>query len=129
MSNTTKAQILLIAPELNNLTDPSDLIWNQILEDVAGDVGSTAFGTLQEKAQRYKAAHHLSLILETQTGGSSSGTGSLTMDKNGDVLKQYSSPIKANKAMSPYERTTYGKEYLSIRNRCVVGFRGIVPGC
>lgn len=126
MSNTTKAKILLIAPELAAITN--DETWDLILSDIASEIGSSIYGSDQEKAQRYKAAHHLSLILDTINGGASGAAGGLIMDKNGDVIKQYASPMKLAKIVSPYERTTYGKEFLSIQRRHVVGFAVVTPG-
>lgn len=128
MGNTTKAKVLLIAPELANLTDPGDEKWTQILADVATDISSSMYGSYQERAQRYLAAHYLTMIYRVQQGDAPNAAGGLIMDKNGDVIKQYASNSKIGAKTSPFELTTYGKQYLAFRNKCVVGFHVIPPG-
>jgi len=128
MANTTKAKVLLIAPELANLTDPLDETWDQILIDVVQDTPSSIYGGFQERAQRYLAAHYLSIIYRTQQGDATNAAGGVVMDKNGDVIKQYASPTKMGKVMSPFEETSYGKQFLEIRKKCTIGFSVVIPG-
>ena len=101
MSATTQANVLLIAPELSSITD-SD-VWDLILADVASEVSSGVFGAAQERAQRYLAAHYLSLY------GASLGaaTGSLKREKVGNTEKEYaiSSTVSTNNTEADYGRT------------------------
>lgn len=128
MANTTKAKILLIAPELINLTDPGDVTWDLILADVASDITSTIYGSYQERAQRYLAAHCLTMIYRTQKGDAANAAGGLIMEKNGEVIKQYASSGKTGTGTSHYDMTTYGKQFLALRSKCIVGFHVVVPG-
>lgn len=59
MANTTKANVLLIAPELSTVSTD---VWNLTLADVAIEI-STSFinGSYQERAQRYLVAHLLTI--------------------------------------------------------------------
>lgn len=121
MGSTTKANVLLIAPELSSITDND--VWDIVLADVASEVSLSVFGTMQERAQRYLAAHYLSLY------GASLGaaTGSLKRDKVGNTEKEYAVSSTVSASESDYGRTKYGRTYLSIRNKKILGFVAFTP--
>lgn len=120
MSNTTSANVLAIAPELSGL--PQDTI-DLILLDVADQVTEAVFGTKQEKAQRYLAAHLLTLIKQASEGGGKAGP--VVTEKTGDVSVTYANP--AVTSQNRYDLTAYGQEYNNIRKGCVVGFMVVTP--
>ena len=73
MSHTTKANVLLIAPELSVITN--DDIWNLALADVQLFVSYAKFGNKQEIAERNLVAHFLTLnTLSGSAASSSSAT-------------------------------------------------------
>jgi len=122
MALTTKANILLIAPELSSITD--DNVWNIILSDVDNLISTSVFGLKTEIAARYLAAHHLTLISDKTL---SSASGPIVKDKVGDVMKEYAQPQKLRGSEADYNRTGYGRTFLSIRNKILIKVSTVIP--
>ena len=111
MGATTSDNIKAIAPELTAFIDANAPVLALILSDVAGEVTVGVFGAKQEKAQRYLAAHYLTLA-NSGTGGSGSGgstAGPLKKEKVGDVEKEYVDMSKSSSAKTGLSETSYGR--------------------
>lgn len=122
MANTNKPLVLAIAPELADITD--NLLWDTILNDVADDVTASVFGTKQERAQRYLAAHLLTLSRPQDRNPHASGP--ITSEKTGPLAVSYANP-KVN-SNGELDSTSYGREFMRIRKGCIVGIRTFIPG-
>ncbi len=120
MSNTTKDNILAIAPGLSSLADAS---FDLVLADVADQVKSSVFGKKTEIAQRYLAAHLLTEIQQHSQGGGKSGP--ITSEKTGDIAVSYAQ-INIKDA-NRYDTTFYGREFNRFCKRCIVAFKVITP--
>jgi len=121
MGNTTKDLVLVIAPELADITNNS--LWDTILADVADDVGISAFGAKQERAQRYLAAHLLTLSRLKNRNPHASGP--ITSEKTGPLAVSYGSLSKNDGKL---DSTVYGREFKRIRDSCIIGIRSFIPG-
>ena len=121
MGNTTKANILLIAPELSVVGDDT---WTLILADVAAEVSSSIFGTKQEIAQRYLAAHRLTLSLPSNLRNPNTA-GALTSEGTGRVSKSYGKGSYAGQDRN--DETSYGRMYNQIKRSRSIGFKVIYP--
>ena len=117
---TTKANILLIAPELS---DRSDDLFNLVIADVSLAVSSSKFGTRTEEAQRYLAAHLLSLCGSSTSSGAGGASGSVKREKVDQVEKEYGSigDILGDKA-TRYDLTVYGQRYMTLSRALVPNF-------
>ncbi len=116
MANTTSQKVILIAPELKD-ADPN--LIKLILDDVADEVG-TSFGKFQEKAQRYLAAHYLTL-----SGIKSSNvTGAIKSQRTSEVAVTYGDEVYGK---TRFDTTKYGKQYISIRDAAVLPFAVFTP--
>ena len=87
MSDTTAKNVELIAPELAVFMCQNGDLVTLILEDVAGQISSARYGAKEERAQRYLAAHFLSLAYSASLG--QGGSGPVEMEKVGDVQVKY----------------------------------------
>ena len=124
MANTTKDNVLKIAPELSVITD--DTIWDLILEDVK-DHTAAVWGTNQEKAQRYLAAHLLTLAVSPFTGGISAASGGArTKEKVGEVEVNYKDVLSSLSDSNRYDTTKYGMIYNLIRRQSIVAINAVV---
>ena len=124
MAATTADKISVIAPELKDFIDGNACIVALILADVSDEVKQGIFGAKQERAQRYLAAHYLTLSNPATSSGSS---GAVKKEKVGDVEKEYTDASKMKGSQVGYSETSYGRTYLQIRSGCLVGFRAIAP--
>jgi len=122
MALTTKANVLLIASELSSIIN--DDIWNLILSDVDNLISSSVFGLKSEMAARYLAAHYLTLIKDKTLSGAS---GPIVKNKVGDVMKEYARPQKLRGSEADYNRTGYGRTFLSIRNKILIKVSTVIP--
>jgi len=122
MGNTNKDLVLVIAPELANITN--NLLWDTILDDVANDVTVSVFGTKQERAQRYLAAHLLTLS-NPDSNRNPLASGPITSEKTGPLSVSYGSISKTDGEL---DSTNYGREFMRIRKGCIIGIRTIIPG-
>ena len=123
MSDTTTENVKLIAPELSSFICGNDSLVDLILEDVAGQITSATYGSKQERAQRYLAAHFLSLAHSSNQGVG--GSGPVSMEKVGDVQVQYGANNFAD--ASRYDETPYGRTYMTIRRGCIGAFMTVAP--
>ena len=114
MSNTTRANVLAIAPELS--TGITDDQWTLILSDVADEITISIFKSRQEIAQRYLAAHKLTLV---KTGGSGEAfsVGSISSKSVGDVSVSYAVSTDKNNPVTKYEA-----EFNKIKNKLILCF-------
>ncbi len=117
MAATTPANVLIIAPELSSVAAGT---WTLILADVAAEVSSSVYGANQERAQRYLAAHYLTLI----NSSSKQSSGPVVSETVGQVSKTYA---QSSMSKNDYSSTVYGQTFLGIRKGCVVGFTVITP--
>jgi hypothetical protein len=128
MADTTADNVKLIAPELVTFIDDNASLTTLILDDVAAQVESAIYGNKQERAQRYLAAHFLTLSKQGSEGLSSGAAGPVKREKVGDVEFEYSSNIsKAFSDLSRLDETKYGRVFIDIRRGCVVGFEAVTP--
>ncbi len=123
MSDTTSENVALVAPELKEFICGNDKLVDLILEDVAGQITSAKYGSKEERAQRYLAAHFLSLA--KQAGEGVGGSGPVEKEKVGDVEVQYGKADFADKTR--YDETSYGRTYMSIRRGCIGAFVTYTP--
>lgn len=125
MGNTTKEKVILIAPELLSVTDE---LFNLILADVALEVSSASFGAKQEQAQRYLAAHYLTI--STGSASSSSSAGSIKKEKVGEVEIEYSDSLKdilSSIKASRFDETKYGRQFESVKGTAILSFQVFTP--
>jgi len=118
---TTKTNVLIIAPELTTVSDDA---WTLVLSDVAAQVSSAVYGTDQERAQRYLAAHYLTLVALSSSIGSQA-SGPVVSESVGQVSKTYAQGSYADK--NRYDETSYGRMFNQIRKGCVIGFTVMTP--
>lgn len=112
MASTTRDKVILIAPELCAVSDP---LFSLILTDVAIEVG-TIFGRNQEKAQRYLAAHYLTLSNPGVASRNPNVVGPISQMKTGDESVSYSSDIKDP---TRYDTTSYGRVFESLKRSSI----------
>ena len=130
MSDTTTENIEAIAPELKDFIGDScnkDLV-ELILEDVVAQIREAVYGSKQERAQRYLAAHLLTLIKQGSDGANSGASGPVEKEKVGDVEVKYSTAVVSNLSdVNRYDETKYGRVYMIIRKGCVLAFKVYTP--
>ena len=124
MGATTADNVSAIAPEMKSFIDGNKCIVDLILSDVSGEVKQGIFGTKQERAQRYLAAHYLTLSNPATSSGSS---GAVKKEKVGDVEVEYTDASQMKGAQVGYAETSYGRVYLQIRRGCIAGIRVYTP--
>ncbi|BBO74404.1 hypothetical protein DSCW_18210 [Desulfosarcina widdelii] len=115
MSDTNAANVLAIAPELDGASQAS---WDLILADVATLITESAWGAKQEMAQRYLAAHKLSMIAKSESGPA------VASEKTGDVSTTYAVP---GSNADDLDETKYGREYKRLRRCTVAGIMTVRP--
>jgi hypothetical protein len=123
MSDTTAKNVELIAPELAVFMCQNGDLVTLILEDVAGQISSSKYGAKEERAQRYLAAHFISLAYSSSQGAG--GSGPVEMEKVGDVQVKYG--VNSFSDASRYDETPYGRTYMTIRRGCIGAFRTVTP--
>jgi hypothetical protein len=111
MADTTKANVLLIAPALSAVTDQA--VWDIILADVAEEILETDVCKYQEQIQRYLAAHLMTVATGIGLSGSSAVGGTVTREKVGDLEVEYNGVGTGG----GLETTKYGLEYIRLRNK------------
>lgn len=99
------------------ITTPNADILALVLNDVILQVSSCVFGNRQEEAQRYLAAHLLTMMVSAMSGGSAPG-GPMTSQQVGQVSVQYASLSLT--ILSRYDTTPYGMRFSQIKNMTVV---------
>lgn len=122
MSDTTKDNVLAIAPELKDI--PLSTI-KMILADVAVEVGA-GYGEKQEQAQRYLAAHYLTIINPDNVDTKSSAPGGIKSEGLGDERVTYNG-FQGIKNRSRYDSTTYGQIFQSIKGGSILAATFVTP--
>lgn len=119
---TTLAKIQLIAKDDAGIQalSASDPEVVQVLEDADLFVDGNLFGDYTEIAQRYIAAHFLSLA--NQPVG---GRGPLSSESVGGVSQSFTLPYLNQKTV--LGSTQYGLMYMELANRVVTPFAMIIP--
>lgn len=107
MSNTSKALVLIIAPELSTV---GDSLFSTVLVDVANRISATEWGKSQEEAQRYLTAHILS------TTGAINNVEGIEEDV-GDLSIKF--PVSSSEDLG---RTRYGKHFQTIKKSKIIPF-------
>lgn len=124
MADTNATNIKAIAPELTTFIDANaNNVVDLILEDVALQITSTTYGVKQESAQRYLAAHFLSLA--NMAAGGVGGGGAVEMVKIGDEQVKYAKSELADG--NRYDETPYGRTYMTIKRGCIGAFMTVKP--
>ena len=109
MAATTKANVLVIAPELSNV---SDGLFDLVLNDVTKLV-STSFGKNQEMAQRYLAAH----LVTVSSPDYKNRTGPVVRYKLGPEEIEFADmDLKSDEFMLS---TKYGRHYQTIGKQSI----------
>ena len=124
MGDTTKANVLLLAPELKDKLGFDDL-YELLAADVRAMVTAAIYGTQQERAQRYMVAH-----LATLSGVSSvppNAAGPVEVEKVGDVWVTYKASAVTD-GVTRLDETRYGRVFTTIRKSTVMNFRTFGPG-
>jgi len=118
MSNTTRENVICIAPELGEVEKG---LFGLIIEDVQKEVGA-CFGDKQEQAQRYLAAHYLTLLNPDDKNVTSPG--GIKKVKVGDHEEEYNG-LQNIKDSTRYDVTSYGSIYESIKRKTSAGMGAI----
>jgi len=118
MANTTQDNVLAIAAELDNISPDA---WTLILSDVANEISSSIYGSKQERAQRYLAAHYLTLI----AASSKQAAGLVSAESAGQVSVSYAQVNYRDR--NRYDETSYGQIFNQIRRSCVIPFMVYTP--
>lgn len=119
---TTLVRIQLISQDdafIQALTGSDPLVL-MVLDDVARHITVEVFGSDTEAAQRYCAAHWLSL--SNQPVG---GRGPLSSVNIGGISRSFTLPYLNQKTV--YGSTQFGLMYLEFLNRNVVAYKVIMP--
>ena len=111
---TTKANILLIAPELSAMSDNA---FSLAIADAVAIVTLPSCPAKVEMAQRYLAAHLLTIARPEASGGLSPSGAALTSEKAGRESRGYGSAVQ-NSGSFGYGSTKYGIMFETIVNSC-----------
>ncbi|MEW5804286.1 MAG: DUF4054 domain-containing protein [bacterium] len=121
MTDTSQTKVLTIAPELSGVRTS---VWTLILADVAAEVTFDTYGSRQEIAQRYLAAHYLTLIKDDPLRRADAA-GPVASDSSGQVSTNY---VAVNyRDRNRYDETLYGRMFNQIRKSVAVPFTVITP--
>ena len=115
--DTTKEKVLALASELSVIAD--DDLWTMILEDVASQITYDVYGKNEERAQRYLAAHLLTLTVNA-SNGSASATGGTKRAKTHRVEAEYSDLTSNISDANRYDETSYGRVFITIRKQSIM---------
>ena len=125
MGDTTKANVLLLAPELKDKAGFDDL-YELLAADVRAEITEAIYGSQQERAQRYMVAH-----LATLSGVSLSvppnAAGPIEVQKVGDVWATYKASAITD-GVTRLDETRYGRIFTTINKATVMSFRTFKPG-
>lgn len=121
MGNTTKDNIIAIAPELSKV--PISMM-ELVLADIENTVGSN-FGARQEEAQRYLGAHLLTL-LNPDSGSNPDAVGGVKSERNEEVQIQYDG-LAGLKDKNRLDTTKYGVMFNQITKQSIIPFMTITP--
>lgn len=108
MADITKADVLVIAPELTSISDGT---WTALIADAYSEMNAAAWGT---EARRNRAAKYLVAHLATMTLAEGDSTnGAIQSESVGQVSVTYATGSGGSSAGS-LEATSYGQEYLRL---------------
>ena len=123
--STDVATFRIRFPEFSDNTDYPDVRIQLFLDDVVTlHMGSneTRWGGKYDIAQAYLAAHLLTSGTNTEVGDSNSKSGPISSKSAGGVSVTRAVVAKdRSDADSFYVTTSYGQQFIMIRNRCFVG--------
>lgn len=106
-----------IAPEFADVSDDIILTNLSIYQDF---IAESYFGKFYERAVAFFVAHQMTLTnaaTESGSDGSYFNSGNVTMEKEGDLQRQYSSTSSSD-ADDLLSKTYYGKMYLQLKRMC-----------
>lgn len=111
MALTTKAAVLLAAPELASVVD--DARWNLAIADADQDTPERVLGAKAERAARYLVAHMLVVSERTKK---SAGRGQVVSETVGPMSRTYAVQASAGGTVAEewLRSTPYGEQYLRI---------------
>jgi len=113
MANTTKADVLLIAPELS--TASNDL-FTLMLADAALVIDENyCASAYQEILQRYYVAHFVTMLDESTSSGSTGGA--VERERVGDVEREYANKTNPDSSDMALGSTKYGLEFIRLNRR------------
>lgn len=113
----------VVAPELDDVLN-NDV--TAMIVFVADMVSKKKFGPYYVRAVAYLAAHFIKLQDMAESDGSNSGSltadGGITMEKEGDLQRQYGASISgsSNDADILLKKTLYGRMFLTLRKMVIV---------
>lgn len=111
-------------PEFSDDTEYPDARIQLFLDDAAEDIGTDEdrWCGKYDRAQCYLGAHLLSKGTATEVGDTSATSGTITSKSAGGVSLSRSSVAKDLSIQDDfYSTTSYGQQFLIIRNTCFVG--------
>ena len=107
MADTTKANILIIAPELSTVSDDA---FTLIIADAAREFTEDEYGDNEEVVQRWWCAHMLTI--SNNPSGSGIGSGPVKRERVDDVEIEYDNNTSGASAELGYNSTRYGRTFL-----------------
>ena len=117
-------------PEFSDDTEYTDARAQLFLDDAQGDLGlnESRWNGKYDKAQAYLAAHLLSVGTKTELGDTATSAGAVQSKSAGGVSVSKSVTAKDRSDQDDfYMSTSYGQQFLIIRNSCFVG--ALVANC
>lgn len=108
---TTKADIILIAPELSGLSDST---FSLAIADAELYINSSLYGSLADLAKRYFAAH----CLAVWTASPANASGAVASEKAGRVEVRYQ--VNANMSREFLGMTKYGQMVIDLRQKKIL---------
>jgi hypothetical protein len=122
MGDTTRDNVIAIAPELASVSQEA---FDLVLADVKVEAPASIYKSRTEQAQRYLAAHYLTISGASPSFAGSGTSGPLTKKKVGEVEESYGNV--SIKDATRYDTTSYGKVFKMVRDQVLVGIRSITP--
>lgn len=111
-----------VAPEFAAVSDDDVLTEIVFCQDF---VSEKAFGNFFSKALAFYTAHEMKLTEIAADEGTSSGAlaGNVTMEKEGDLQRQYSASDSSSNADVLFCKTLYGRRFMILRDMCILPVR------
>lgn len=121
---TNLATFRIRFPEFADNTEYPDARVQIFLDDAQNDLGNdeSRWNGKYDKAHAYLAAHLLTVGSKTELGESNANSGAVTSKSAGGVSVSKSVVAKDRSDLDDwYMSTSYGQQFLIIRNLCFVG--------
>ena len=112
---TSKATILLIAPELSTVSDD---IFTQMIAYADNLVSLPACTYKEDMAKTYLASHLLTLAVSPTAGGVSPSGGAVKKERAGRSEIEYSDFVRSIPDANRYDSTKYGRLYNAVIRSC-----------